>query len=292
MAGDASGRRYLRLTRGTDRAVLMIARTSEVRPFLHIGAHLAGLGLSPPAVLAQDAGAGLLLLEDLGDALLSRLERPARAYLVAADVLALLHGAPRPDGVAAWSGDVPGAQAALAAEVYADTAQAAPELAAAVSEACARLAGPADVLMLRDFHADNLIWLEGRAGVARLGLLDFQDAMAGPAGYDLVSLLADARRTVDPALAARVRARYLAATGQDATTFAAAEAAIGAARQLRILGVFARLALQGRRGYLRHMDRVWRHLRTDLAHPELAALRALVDRHIPAPCAVRPELRP
>ena len=291
LAGDASGRRYLRLFRGADRAVLMIARPEEVRPFLHIGAHLAELGLSSPAVLAEDAAAGLVLLEDLGDALFSRCRWPARAYLAAADVLARLHYAPLPAGTVAWAGSVPGDQAALAAEAYAGRPAAGAELAAAVSEACARLAGPARVLMLRDFHADNLIWLDGRIGPARVGLLDFQDAMAGPAGYDLVSLLADARRDVDPRLVARVRARYLAATGQDAATFAPAAAAIGAARHLRILGVFARLALQGRRGYLPHLGRVWRQLHADLAHPELAGLRAVVDRHLPAPDALRAELR-
>ncbi|MGY6634089.1 MAG: aminoglycoside phosphotransferase family protein [Alkalilacustris sp.] len=292
LAGDASSRRYLRLYRQGTSAVLMLDAPHAPEAFVRIAGYLADQGLSPPSVLATDMAKGLVLLEDLGDALVSRLARPARAYLAAGDVLAALHRAPLPSDISAWAGSVPGDQAALAAEEYAGRPEAAGELADAVSEACARLAGPASVLMLRDVHADNLVWLPDRRGAARVGLLDFQDAMAGPAGYDLVSLLRDARRDVDPALSARVRRRYLATTGQTADGFAAAEAAIGAARQLRILGVFARLARQGKRGYLIHMARVWRYLRADVSHPDLARLGRIVERHLPAPDALRPELRP
>lgn len=215
LAGDASGRRYLRLDGG---AVLMIATPAEVAPFLRIAAHLSGLGLSAPKLLAADAPRGLLLLEDLGDALFARLAEadPGQAdllYPAAADLLAELQRHPPPPGLPVWGGDLPGAQAALAAEAWAGRPEVAAELAAAVSEACARLAGGAGVLILRDFHAENLIWLPQRQGLARVGLLDFQDAMAGPPAYDLVSLLRDARRDVAPELATRVTARFRRAIG-------------------------------------------------------------------------------
>lgn len=296
LAGDASARVYTRLHRDGMTAVLMDAPPpgEDVRPFLRIARHLAGLGLSPPEVLAADREAGLLLLADLGDALFSRLidADPAAAaplYAAAADMLAALHRHPPPADLPAYAGPLLGAQAALVLESYAPAPEARDDFAAAVAEACARLAPGAPVLMLRDLHAENLIWLPQRAGVARVGLLDFQDAMAGHPAYDLVSLLQDARRDVPPALTAATTARYLAATGQAPEAFAAATAALGALRQLRILGVFARLARAGKPGYLRHMPRVWDHLQACLAHPELAGLRRLVDRLVPPPTPDRLE---
>jgi len=298
LAGDASARRYLRLRRGAEGAVLMDAPAAsgeDVRPFLRIAGHLSGLGLSAPGILAADAAAGLVLLEDLGDGLFARLIEadPGAApalYGAAADMLAALHAHPPPADLPAYAGALPGDQAALVLETYAPAPAAArADLAACVAEACARLAPGTPVLMLRDLHAENLIWLPGRAGVARVGLLDFQDAMAGHPAYDLVSLLRDARRDVPEEVVAATTARYLAATGEDAEAFAAAAAALGALRQLRILGVFARLARAGKPGYLRHMPRVWHHLQRDLARPELSGLAALVARLVPPPTPARLE---
>lgn len=297
LAGDASARRYLRLRHGDRGAVLMDAPPAsgeDIRPFLRIGAHLRGLGLSAPEVLAADPSLGLVLIEDLGDGLYARLAEADPAaepslYAAAADLLAALHAHPPPAELPAYAGPILGAQAALVVESYAPRPEAAEDLAAAVTEACDRLAPGATVLMLRDFHAENLFWLPARPGVARIGLIDFQDAMAGHPAYDLISLLQDARRDVPPGLAATVAARYCVSTGTEPAGFAAACAALGALRQLRILGVFARLARAGKPRYLAHMPRVWRHLQTNLAHPELGGLRVLVDRLVPAPTPDRLE---
>lgn len=297
LAGDASARRYLRLSGAEGTAVLMDADPAAgetVGPFLRIGAYLASLGFSAPAVRAADPAVGLVLLEDLGDGLFARLATadPAAAlplYAAAADLLAALHAHPPPAGLPDYAGAILGEQAALVLESYAADPAARDDLAGAVRAACTRLAPGAPVLMLRDFHAENLFWLPGRSGVARVGLIDFQDAMAGHPAYDLVSLLQDARRDVDPALAAAVTARYCTATGTAPKDFAAACAALGALRQLRILGVFARLARAGKPRYLVHMPRVWAHLQASLAHPELGALRRLVARLVPPPTPARLE---
>jgi aminoglycoside/choline kinase family phosphotransferase len=298
LAGDASARRYLRLKRAQgETAVLMDAAPAAagpVGPFLRIAGHLARLGFSVPAVIAADAAAGLVLLEDLGDGLFARLadaepQSTPTLYAAATDLLAALHAHPPPADLPAYAGALLGEQAALVLETYAPQPQARAELAEAVTKVCGRLAPGAPVLMLRDFHAENLFWLPGRAGVARVGLIDFQDAMAGHPAYDLISLLQDARRDVDPALAAACSARYCAATRADPEAFATACAALGALRQLRILGVFARLAQGGKPRYLDFMPRVWGHLQACLAHPDLAELRALVDRLVPAPDPVRLE---
>ncbi|MCC6303675.1 MAG: phosphotransferase [Rhodobacteraceae bacterium] len=300
LAGDASPRRYERLARASGAgAVLMDADPAsgeDVRPFLAIARHLSGLGLSPPAILAEDREAGFLLLEDLGDDLFARLcvQDPAAEpalYEAAVDTLVHLHRHPPPAGIAAYDPGTMGRLAGLAAEWYrtgatgaAAESAAAAALAAATERALATLAPGRPVLALRDVHAENLIWLPARRGPARVGLLDFQDARAGHPGYDLVSLLEDARRDLAPGLAPAMRARYAAAAGLTDKSFAAACAALAAQRNLRILGVFARLAmLHGKPQYVTLIPRVWGHLAADLAHPALAELRAVVAATLPEP---------
>jgi hypothetical protein len=300
LAGDASNRRYERLRRpdGTG-AVLMDAppdRGEDVRPFLAVARHLSGLGLSAPAILAEDPAAGFLLIEDLGDDLYARLlardpGREAELYGSATEVLVALHRQPAPAGLAAYDAATMPPLAALAVDWYlAGAAGAAPDpalhaaLCAAVAEALDRLAAtPRPVLVLRDYHAENLIWLPGRAGPARVGLLDFQDARAGHPGYDLVSLIEDARRDVAEATRALAVRRYLDATGTAAAGFEAALAALGAQRNLRILGVFARLSMHfAKPGYVDLIPRVWGHLQRDLAHPGLAGV-ARIAAALPPP---------
>ncbi|MGC9417496.1 MAG: aminoglycoside phosphotransferase family protein [Rhodovulum sp.] len=299
LAGDASNRRYERLTGGPDggHAVLMDAPPAtgeDVRPFLRIAQHLSALGLSAPRILAQAPEAGLLLLEDLGDDLYARVTAhdPARQdelYAAAIDLLAALHKAPPPQDLAAYDAKTMAELACLPFQWYlpglgggapdaeSDAFQA--ELETNLAEIA-----PPSVLILRDFHAENLIWLPRRAGVARVGLLDFQDARLGHPAYDLVSLLEDARRNVPADLQIRMRARYVSATGQDPDGFARAYALLGAQRNLRIIGVFARLCLRdGKPGYLPMLPRVWGHLMRDLAHPDLAGLRARCLALLPEP---------
>ena len=147
--------------------------------------------------------------------------------------------------------------------------------------------------VLRDYHSPNLVWLADRKGVARVGIIDFQDAMRGPPAYDLVSLLQDARIDVSPELEAHLFNHYCAMvtarqTGFDRDAFAFAYAALGAQRSTKILGIFARLAQRdGKPSYLRHIPRLWRYLEHDLAHPELGALRAWYDRHMPTDVRLR-----
>jgi aminoglycoside/choline kinase family phosphotransferase len=140
------------------------------------------------------------------------------------------------------------------------------------------------VLILRDYHAENLLWLPGRKGLARVGILDFQLGQLGQPGYDLVSLLQDARRDVAVATEAAMIARFVAATGVEAEAFAAQYAVLGAQRALRILGIFARLCLvAGKPGYLPLIPRVWDQLQRNLAHPALADLGAICQDVLPDP---------
>jgi hypothetical protein len=296
LAGDASARRYVRLSRGTDTAILMDAPpggADRVEDVLTIGDHLIGLGLSAPRLLAVAPAEGFLLQEDLGDALFARLiaadpAREAALMVAAARVLAHLQAHPAPPGLPDLGAADWAAAADLAATVYAPAATGAPPPPAAalrtpLAEALATHADGPRVLILRDYHAENLLWLHDRPGLAQVGLLDFQLGQMGQPGYDLVSLVQDARRDVGAEAARAALRAHAEASGRPAAAHQAALAVLGAQRALRILGIFARLASAGKPAYVGLIPRVWGHLQTNLAHPALAPLAAAVARHLPAP---------
>ena len=297
LAGDASARRYDRLALGGDggTSVLMDAdpaRGEDVRPFISVAKFLTGTGLSAPRILAADEPLGALIIEDFGDDLFARhLERTpddaAALYDAAIDALVALHNAPAP--VLNSYAPVMPALSGLAYEWYLNgvSGTQAPDHKAQTEAEMARLVaqiGGPEVVILRDYHAENLIWLPDRKGPARVGLLDFQDAMLGPAAYDVISLTTDARRDVSPEIARAMLARYIAASNQPEDAFLTSAAICAAQRNLRILGVFARLGLRdGKAHYIDLIPRVWGHLVQSLEHP---ALRALADRifaDLPAP---------
>ncbi|MEM9902278.1 MAG: phosphotransferase [Pseudomonadota bacterium] len=300
LAGDASARRYERLSlagRGT--SVLMDAdpaRGEDVVPFRDVASLLREYGLSAPGILAEDTAAGLLLLEDLGDDLYARRVRQGpvcerEIYAAAIDLLVTLHTR-APDPALPQYGPADMAPlAALATVWYRPGALGTPRaaglearLTATCRDALLAQAEDADVMVLRDYHAENLVWLPHRSGLARVGLLDFQDAAAGHRGYDLISLLRDARRDVSADMRADMLARYAKGTGRDLASLTAACAVLGAQRNLRILGVFARLSLRdGKPAYIDLIPRVWAHIEETLAHPACAALRAVVSESLPVP---------
>lgn len=299
LAGDASNRRYERVfhPQTGQSAVLMDAdpdRGEDVRPFTAIARHLSAQGLSAPRILAEDTARGFLLLEDLGDALFARvvLSDPGleqTLYAAATDVLGALHRAPLPAGLVPYDPPVMTRMAALAHDWYLRGAigpdpAAKDTFSAAFEPVLAQISDGAEVLIQRDYHAENLLWLPERDGVARVGLLDFQDAMAGHRAYDLMSLLQDARRDVPPEIEAAMIARYVRDNDMDPTAFEAAYAILGTQRNLRILGVFARLSLHfGKPHYIDLIPRVWDHLIRDLDHPALCPVRAMVVNALPEP---------
>ena len=299
LAGDASNRRYERVFRPDtgQSAVLMDAdpaKGEDVRPFTTIARHLSALGLSAPIILAEDTQQGFLLLEDLGDALFARVvlaepDLEETLYTAATDVLSALHRTPPPKALAAYDPALMTRMAALAHDWYLRGAYA-PDPAAktafsnAFEPILTQYAGTADVLIQRDYHAENLLWLPDRTGVARVGLLDFQDAMAGHRAYDLVSLLQDARRDVPPEIELAMIRHYVTENDMDPAAFDAAYAVLGVQRNLRILGVFARLSMHfGKPHYVDLIPRVWDHLIRDLDHPALKDVRGMVIDVLPEP---------
>lgn len=298
LAGDASFRHYDRIADGARRAVLMDAPPpqEDIRPFMRIARQLHALGLSAPGLLAADEDLGLLLLEDLGDdtytRLLARGADEHALYALAVDALIALHRAPGagPDGVPPYDDARLLTEATLLTDWYmpavglelSDTARA--DYAALWTALFPIARAVPETLVLRDFHVDNLMLLPERDGVKACGLLDFQDAVAGPATYDLMSLLEDARRDIDAGLIAAMRERWLAAFPEvDHAAFAASWAVLAAQRHAKVIGIFTRLCKRdGKPVYLTHIPRVWRLLQQALDHPVLAPLAGWLERHIPA----------
>ena len=308
LKSDASFRRYFRLSLGNQRVLLMDAPPElgeDVRPFARIDRHLIELELSAPEILAEDAEHGFLLLEDFGDAtftqLLAQGQDEADLYALATDTLIALHTMEdirtAPDWLPPYDDERLLAEASLLPDWFmaAHGISITTAARAAYGNTWLELfhhvhAGPR-TLVLRDFHVDNLMRLDGRNGVRSCGLLDFQDAVAGHPAYDLMSLLEDARRDINPTLQAMMKDRYFDALGiADNKDFEAAYAILGAQRHAKVIGIFTRLDRRdGKPIYLKHIDRVWRLLEQSLKHPAMADMRDWIDEHIPTNVRHAPE---
>jgi len=275
---------------------------ADTKRFAAVAEHLRHRGLAAPQIHAADHTQGFVVLEDFGDTLYAdRLLNGASEpdlYKAAVEVLAKLHAKTAPNRLASDMPLYDFDQTALLAETdlftewFLPLALGRPASAAEQSEHRALwravLSPPEErVLVHRDFHAQNLMWMPERQGHGRVGLIDFQDAVAGSRTYDLVSLTEDARRDVSPAVAEFATAHYLqAALAQGArlneASFRAEMAVMAAQRNTKIAGIFARLYLRDHKPrYLALLPRVWDYLERDLSHPSLAKLGAWYDRTIP-----------
>ncbi|MBX9683233.1 MAG: tRNA (adenosine(37)-N6)-threonylcarbamoyltransferase complex ATPase subunit type 1 TsaE [Hyphomicrobium sp.] len=336
LQGDASPRRYARLTASDGRRALLmdspqqadgpavqdglpysrIAHLAEdVRPFVAIANGLRARGISAPEILVADLDAGLLLIEDFGDAVFgAELKRGAAQlplWQAATDTLVALRAHPPgptltlPDGAPHHLAPLDPRILSIEVSLLLDWfwpaifgTAASDDVRASFMTAWSPLfatvlAGPSGWL-LRDYHSPNLIALGDRPPPRNVGVIDFQDAMTGPPAYDLVSLLQDARVDVSADIEMECLARYLEAVSRlepnfDAAQFSTAYAVLGAQRTTKILGIFARLAKRDRkRQYLAHMPRLFDYLDRNLQHPELVDLRAWYDEHVPTPVRRRP----
>ena len=271
--------------------------------FVATARYLRDCGLAAPEVLAADIPQGFLVLEDLGDDLYTDViaagGNERAMYHAAIEALVRLHARPAP----AWlTSDKPlfhYDDTAMLAEVDLLTEWFLPlalkrtvegDLAdehRALWRDVLHALGGARVFVHRDFHAQNLLWRAGQKGLARVGVLDFQDALAGAPAYDVVSLLEDARRDVAPELAQEMKDSYIAASRDqgvalDPEHFRLTAAVLAAQRNAKIIGIFARLYKRDNKPrYLAHLPRVWRYMEHDLQHPALARLRSWYDRHVP-----------
>jgi tRNA threonylcarbamoyl adenosine modification protein YjeE len=328
MQGDASTRIFERLNSEDRRAVLMnaprrpdgppvrdgkpysaIAHLAEdVVPYIAIAAGLRRMDFSAPEILHADLDEGLILMEDLGDERIVSGDPPApieMRYAAAVDLLAALHAHNLPDRVPVTSAldyrlpryDM-GAfliEAELLLDWYLVTAGAPVDETARADfialwrEALEPAMDAPATWVLRDYHSPNLLWLPQREGIARIGLVDFQDALIGPAAYDVASLLQDARVDVPEPMEMNLLGRYVRARlghdrGFDTAGFTRLYATLAAQRATKILGIFARLERRdGKPQYLRHLPRLWAYLKRCLAHPSLVELKAWYAANVPSP---------
>ena len=302
LAGDASFRRYFRVLDGARRAVLMDAPPphEDPRPFIAVAEWLGRAGLSAPAILGRDLERGLLLIDDFGDDRLREAldDEPGREralYEVATDLLVHLHALPPMPGLKTHGLDHWLSELTLFIDWYCPTVGIdadAPGWEAAWRAVLAPVDadGLGPVTVLRDYHAENIMLVDGRDGIAGFGLLDFQDAVSGHPAYDLASVLEDARRDVSPGVERAMIDRYRKAAGQG-PEFERAYWALAAQRNTRILGVFTRLwKRDGKPGYRKFQPRMWGLLERDLTHPELAPVRAWFDANIPPAARTAPWL--
>lgn len=298
LAGDASRRRYHRLFDDASgrQAIVMDAPPEageDVRPFLKVASYLRNLGLSAPEIYATDEEQGFLILEDFGEDLYDRvcLRSPAsepEIYDAAVDVLVRLSSADPMQGLE----DYGPRMTDLALSCFRWYAEPILERDLSEEREATRVAltplidelGPGRVTILRDYHAQNLLWLPERSGTAHVGLLDFQDAMLGHPAYDLISLTTDARRDVSSAIQTRCIDRFCDGLGQNRVDFSRQAAICSVQRNLRILMVFGRMSLHfGRPHYVDLIPRVWRYLQQDLQHPDLADLANRLHSTLPEP---------
>ena len=330
MPGDASTRSYARLSRGDKTVILMnsprrpdgpaiyggksysaaVHLAENVRPFVAIANGLRERGFSAPSIHYADLELGFLITEDLGNAGVIAGEPPspiAERYQVATDMLAALHREALPEilpltpqtsyAIPAFDTDALLVEIGLMPEWYLPdrgaepTEQVRAEFIAMWRELLGKVATDAKTWVIRDFHSPNLIWLDDRADIAKVGIIDFQDTVLGPAAYDMVSLLQDARIDVPEQLELALLTRYIKARRTfdddfDPAHFAELYAIMSAQRNTRLLGTFARLNRRdGKPQYLRHQPRIWTYLNRSLAHPALSAFRDWYAAHVPPPVA-------
>jgi N-acetylmuramate 1-kinase len=330
MAGDASTRSYARLVRDDGVVILMnsprrpdgaavydgksysaaVHLAEDVKPFVAIAGGLRERGFSAPAIRHADLDAGFLITEDFGSAGFIEGDPPApiaERYQAATDMLAALHREPLPEilplapqityAIPVFDTDALLVEAGLMLEWYLPDRGVEPsndlraEFVTMWRDLLDRPAAAVKTWVLRDFHSPNLIWLDQRSDTAKVGLIDFQDAVLGPAAYDLVSLLQDARIDVPEPLELALLTRYIRARRAsddsfDPAGFAELYAIMSAQRNTRLLGTFARLNRRdGKPQYLRHQPRIWTYLNRSLAHPALARAREWYAANIPPPVA-------
>ncbi len=293
LAGDASARRYFRIA-GAPSMILMDAPPAadqNTDGFVQIAAHLRSVGLNAPRVLKIDLAKGFLLLEDFGDGdfasvIGSAPEMELPLYRAALEVLIALENTAPPDGLPRYTARSMAEIVSPAFEWYGMTEDQSDSDVRLIQELMEHALAPLPMTVygLRDFHAENLMWLPERVGLERVALLDFQDAMIGPPCYDLVSLLQDARRDVSPQTIDTIQAEFAEMTGRDLREVTSACAVVGLQRNLRIMGIFARLALtQGKPRYLDFLPRVWRYVEQCLTDPYLSEISRVVRRTLQPP---------
>ena len=298
LTADASFRSYQRGTNGTGTVILMDAppeNGEDIRPFLKVTNHLGDMGLSPPRIHASDPEAGFIIMQDFGDNLVANHcaahpEDEDQIYNAAINVLA--HGCQfsAPADLPEYDRPTYHREANLVLDWYCDplSDETKSDFAAALDATLDQLSSQPKVLVQRDYHAENLIWRPQEQGRAKLGLLDYQDALQGHPAYDLVSLLEDARRKLSGGLKGQMIANAAERMQIGQVVLEQDMAILGAQRNLKIIGIFARLWLRdGKPKYPTMIPHVHKLLMGNLDHPSTTQLAHWCQTNLPKPTDAR-----
>ncbi|WP_425907374.1 tRNA (adenosine(37)-N6)-threonylcarbamoyltransferase complex ATPase subunit type 1 TsaE [Nitrobacter sp. TKz-YC02] len=328
MPGDASTRSYARIICSDGSFILMNAPrrpdgpaihdgksysaavhlAEDIKPFVAIARGLRDQGFSAPVIHHADLESGFLITEDFGSASFVEGTPPTpivERYQTATDLLAALHCQTLPDTlpvaaniaytIPVFDTEAMLVEVGLMLDWYLIDRGIEPsedlraEFTTIWRALLAKPSAASRTWVLRDFHSPNLIWLEQQRDIRKVGIIDFQDTVLGPAAYDLVSLLQDARVDVPESIELALLTRYVKARLEsearfDPAGFAELYAIISAQRNTRLLGTFARLNRRdGKPHYLRHQPRIWTYLTRSLAHPALSAAQEWYQNHVPPP---------
>ena len=299
LKGDASFRQYLRISKKNKNAILMNAppEKESVQPFIYFTQHLRSLGYSAPEILAKDTKNGLIILEDLGDTTFTNMiaqgSNEKTLYECAVDLLIDMHRRPKkqivPKNISLYDQKTFIQEASLLTEWYmrrvgekALSTDAKKNFELVWQQLLSKCPTIKDTLVLKDFHADNLMWLPNRNGISACGILDYQDALFGPAVYDLMSLLEDVRRDIRPEFVEFLQTRYLDAFPKiKPYAFNSSFSILAAQRHCKVIGIFSRLALRdGKASYLSYLPRAWQLLEDKCLSPPLLPLKTWLDKYI------------
>jgi aminoglycoside/choline kinase family phosphotransferase len=295
ITSDASNRKYLRLTKGNKTVILMDSNPKKNEPvnnFIYFTNFLRKHHFSAPKIYDSDIPNGLLLLEDLGarnfaDILKVKPKVETNIYKEAVNQLIMIQSKETPKQAKPYSTEILIEEALLFTEWYlgeTNSSRLSTQFTSLLTPLLKKIDQTKPTLVLRDFHAENLIWMNSRKNFKRVGLLDYQDALIGHPAYDMASLLKDARRDVSIEVRDIMTNHYLEKTKHNKDLFLRDYSILSAQRNLKIIGIFSRLSIRDKKkNYVKLIPRVWKNLENDFMHPDLKNLSKFINAVAPYP---------
>ena len=297
MLGDAGLRSYYRLISGGKSYIVMDCPPTycDVQQFIDIASYLKNKGFSTPEIIGQDSDQGFLILEDFGtlsvkDYLLSGLDQSElkrkQIYHLIIDLLVSLQEQEVPSTLVEFDNELLILELGVFVDWYIPYAynrklgvHEFEEFIDIWQHILAEQVSMPNSIVLRDYHVENMMYLEQRESIRQLGLLDFQDAIFGSPVYDLVSVLEDARLEISRDEALQYAEYFAQKKKIGIESLLRNYHILGAQRNSRILGVFVRKANRdGDDSYLKYIPRVLKYLEYDLSYFMLEPLRHWLEK--------------
>jgi aminoglycoside/choline kinase family phosphotransferase len=292
IVGDAGLRDYFRLSTQDSNYIIMDCPPSytSVKPFIDVAQFLTQNDFSAPQIINYDTENGFLILQDFGkvsvrDYILGLeeqdLQERTNIYHLSINLLVDLQKIAPPSELQNFSNDLMCSELSVFSDYYIPYKKNEKISSAKLEQfieiwqnILSKQTQTTKSIILRDYHVENMMYLDQEKNIKKLGLLDFQDALVGSPIYDLVSILEDARIDIPRNFALECIQYYAEQKNLDFNKVLNDYHILGAQRNLRILGVFARkYSRDGNDTYLQYIPRVLKYLEYDLSHPILRPLK-------------------